>query len=108
MPCTAWALKGGTHCYFHANPEKVSELGALHSCGPSFDRNREKRCALHGLGTKRRDTLLLPRASREGVRAGAPGTEAKGSGRARYAEQAGGEEAYREVLRVSHALALFL
>src|SRR5580700_5345361 len=27
MPCTAWALKGGTHCYFHANPEKVSELG---------------------------------------------------------------------------------
>ncbi len=26
-PCTAWALKGGTHCYFHANPEKVSELG---------------------------------------------------------------------------------
>jgi hypothetical protein len=27
MPCMAWALKGGTHCYFHANPEKVSELG---------------------------------------------------------------------------------
>jgi len=27
MPCTAWAVKGGTRCYFHANPEKVSELG---------------------------------------------------------------------------------
>jgi len=27
MPCRAWALKGGTHCYFHENPEKVSELG---------------------------------------------------------------------------------
>src|SRR5664280_3437619 len=29
MPCTAWAVKGGTRCYFHANPEKVSELGRL-------------------------------------------------------------------------------
>jgi hypothetical protein len=27
MPCTAWALRDGTHCFFHANPEKVSELG---------------------------------------------------------------------------------
>src|ERR1035438_5701260 len=29
MPCTAWAVKNGTRCYFHANPEKVSELGRL-------------------------------------------------------------------------------
>lgn len=27
MPCTASALKGGPLCYFHANPDKVSELG---------------------------------------------------------------------------------
>src|SRR5580704_5150522 len=27
MSCTAWALRGGTQCYFHANPEKMSELG---------------------------------------------------------------------------------
>ena len=27
MSCTDWALRGGTQCYFHANPEKMSELG---------------------------------------------------------------------------------
>jgi hypothetical protein len=25
--CRAWALRGGTQCYFHSNPEKVPELG---------------------------------------------------------------------------------
>src|SRR6516225_4955103 len=25
-PCTAWAMEGGL-CYFHANPDKASELG---------------------------------------------------------------------------------
>src|SRR5215469_1231379 len=25
--CTAWALKGGTHCFFHEHPEKGEELG---------------------------------------------------------------------------------
>src|SRR5581483_6994514 len=24
---TAWALKGGTHCFFHEHPDKVGELG---------------------------------------------------------------------------------
>lgn len=27
QPCTAWALRGGTHCFFHEHPEKVGELG---------------------------------------------------------------------------------
>jgi hypothetical protein len=27
VPCTAWALKNRTHCYFHASAEKVSEVG---------------------------------------------------------------------------------
>lgn len=42
---------------------------------------------MYGLGSKRRDTLLLPRESRESVRTGASGGEAKGPGGARYAER---------------------
>ena len=50
-------------------------------------RQGQKGYALYGLGSKRRDTLLLPRQSRESVRTGAPWGRSEGPGGARYAER---------------------
>ena len=59
--CTAWAMEGGL-CYFHANPDKVAELGRNggRRRQHSYEQSAE---AIPPLATRWRSVMSVPTAT---------------------------------------------